>query len=280
MSSNPLVSVIVPTRNSEAVLGRCLESIKQQTYQNIELIIVDRDSTDATKDVARRYTPHVYNRGPERCAQRNFGVTQASGDYVAIIDSDMELAPEVIEACVLAVQTETAVAGVIIPEESFGEGFWAQCKKLERSFYHGVDWIEAARFFPHSLFDQLGGYDENLVSGEDWEFSQRAATHGPLARITPLIMHNEGRLHLARTLKKKVYYAGEFKRYIEGSKQNADATHGSQPVGIVFKRFGLFFSRPLKLLRRPHLGLGMLFMKVCEFGSGSLGYLLARKSRG
>ena len=75
------------TRNEEANIGSCLRSIKAQTYlsrrsnatlrdpqDNIEIIVVDNDSTDRTKEIALRYTDKVYNFGPECSAQRNFGV--------------------------------------------------------------------------------------------------------------------------------------------------------------------------------------------------------------
>ena len=54
-----------------------------------------------------------------------------------------------------------------------------------------------------------------------------------------------------------------------------DKVAGARPVAIVLRRFGLYFAHPVKLFKQPHLGVGMLFMKVCEFGSGSLGYLAA-----
>jgi glycosyltransferase involved in cell wall biosynthesis len=66
--SSPLVSVIIPTRNSGTTLANCLQSVKDQTYPNIELIVVDNFSTDNTQEIARTYTDHVYERGPERCA--------------------------------------------------------------------------------------------------------------------------------------------------------------------------------------------------------------------
>lgn len=273
----PLVSVIVTTLNNHQTLQACLTSIANQTYRAIELVVVDNHSTDDTLAIAERFTSKVFIQGPERCAQRNFAVSKATGKYVAIIDSDMELTPRVIEECVACLEG-SAAKGVIIPEESFGEGFWAQCKRLERSFYIGVDWIEAARFFERQTFLQLGGYDESLVSGEDWDLSQRVGALGSLVHIDALILHNEGRLHLFRTLKKKFYYAGKFKAYT--ARSTASATHGTQPTNIVLRRFGLFFAHPAKLLRRPHYGLGMLLMKIGEFGCGALGYVAAsRKER-
>ena len=154
--SLPVVSVIVPTYNSEDVLEDCLKSIKKQSYENVELIVVDNSSKDSTKKIAAKYTDLVFNKKPERSTQRNYGVSKATGKYVAIIDSDMELSPKVIGSCVRAMEKDEKNVSVIIPEESFGEGFWAQCKKLERSFYIGVSWMEAARFFKKSDYQKAG----------------------------------------------------------------------------------------------------------------------------
>lgn len=275
MTKTPLVSVIVPTYNSAATLGDCLQAIEQQTYQAIELIVVDNHSHDATPEIARRLTRHVFTKGPERSAQRNYGVEKARGDYVCIIDSDMQLSPEVISECVAVVREQPEVKGVVIPEQSFGEGFWAACKQLERSFYIGVDWMEAARFFDTATYKKLGGYDSSLVSGEDWDLSQRVAAIGPLGRISSLIYHDEGRLKLGRTLGKKYYYAKLIALYL--SKKH-HASHTSKQTSIL-GRYALFFKQPVKLFRKPHIGIGMLFMKTLEFGAGALGMMAARRNK-
>lgn len=266
----PLVSVIVPTLNSGKFLERCLTSIRAQTYPSIELIVVDNFSTDATVDIAKRLADRVYQQGPERSAQRNRGAKEATGEWVVFIDSDMVLTENVIADCV-AVASES-VTGVIIPEESFGEGFWAQCKKLERSFYVGVDGIEAARFIRRDVFDRIGGYDEEMVSGEDWDLSQRVAKQGKLARTGSFILHDEGRLSLTRTLRKKFYYARQFGAYLA---RNKDSKELGGQVGIV-SRYMLFFRRPAKLFANPVRGLGMLFMKTAEFGVGGLGLVSSK----
>jgi glycosyltransferase involved in cell wall biosynthesis len=273
-SSQPLVSVIVPTRNSATTLGACLASIVAQTYPNLELIVVDRDSTDHTKSIARQFTPHVYNHGPERSAQRNLGAAKATGALIAFIDSDMELTPAVIQAAVTALASAPAAltqppspVGVIIPEVSFGDGFWAQCKALERSFYAGQDAIEAARLFPTSVFNQLHGYDATLVAGEDWDLSARSATLGLLVRIMPVIRHNEGHIRLAAALRKKYYYARHARQYLA---KNPQSKLGSSSGPLA--RYRLFFSRPGHLFRQPLTGLGMLTLKTAEYAAGALGY--------
>lgn len=271
--SNPLVSVIVSTRNNHATLDACLASIASQTYQPIEMIVVDRDSSDGTKMIARYYTDLVFNCGPERSAQRNFGVAKASGEYVAIIDSDMELTPHVIQDCIDTMSYMPRTAGIIIPEESFGKGFWARCKSLERSFYHGNDALEAARFFRKQTYEQAGGYDTAMVSGEDWDLSARVRNVGRIERISAIIRHNEGKFKLARSLQKKYYYAGLAKAYLAKNNVGNKLTAAAGPIA----RYKLFFSNPRKLFVNPLLGTGMLFMKTCEFGFGAIGYLFSGK---
>lgn len=267
--NQPLVSVIVPTKNSSQFLEECLLSIKNQTYQNIELVVVDNFSSDTTQDIASRYTNKFFRIGPERSAQRNHGSSQAMGTYVVFIDSDMKLSKNVINSCVTKMH-EGSYKGIIIPEESFGDGFWAQCKKLERSFYVGVDSIEAARFFNKEDFDSVKGYNKALVSGEDWDLSDRIEMKGQLARINDYIFHNEGKISLLQTLKKKYYYAQKAATYLTETKTIPTAKKRKQGV---LGRYVLYFKKPSKLFRNPLIGLGMLFIKTCEFGAGGFGLI-------
>lgn len=270
--SMPLVSVIVPTHNSSHCLEACLRTIRNQSYKNIELIVVDNNSRDNTREIAKSFTAKVFNRGPERSAQRNYGVTISTGQYVAIIDSDMELTLDVIKACVAEIENNSATVGIVIPEESFGEGWWANCKKLERSFYVGVDWMEAARFFKKSSYEEVGGYNEEMVSGEDWDLSQRVGSIGSIGRIHEYIRHNEGKISLIRTIRKKYYYAQKFASYVVANKGQKALVKQTGIVG----RYWLFLSHPAKLFKSPLLGLSMLVMKTCEFGVGSIGYLMGK----
>jgi glycosyltransferase involved in cell wall biosynthesis len=267
----PLVSIIVTTRNNTATLDACLASIAAQTYKSCELIVVDNNSTDDTKAIAHRYTTYVYNEGPERSAQRNYAARCAKGDYLLIIDSDMELEPAVVADCVRAVQTNPALQAVIIPEESFGQGFWAQCKRLERSFYVGVDSIEAARFFDKKLYQQVGGYDEIMTGGEDWDLTRRVRAHTQVGRASEFIYHNEGRPYFMRTVRKMYYYGQHAAEYFAKNPTRSPATDQSGPLA----RYKLFFSHLGKLLRNPIVGAGMLLLKTAEYAAAGLGYVQA-----
>src|SRR5438067_8925335 len=95
-----LVSVIVPTRNSARFLPACLDSVTRQSYRRIEIIVVDNHSTDGTDQIARLYTSKVFECGPERSAQTNFGARQAKGEYLYKVDSDFVLDSNVVQSCV------------------------------------------------------------------------------------------------------------------------------------------------------------------------------------
>ena len=270
--SSSLVSIIVPTFNSSKTLYDCLDSILHQSYKNIELIVVDNNSVDDTKRIAFEFTDKVFHIGPERSAQRNYGVSCSKGSYVFIIDSDMKLSGDVVNSCVDKINENSSIVSVIVPEESFGEGFWARCKKLERSFYIGIPWMEAARFFKRSVYLEVGGYNECMVSGEDWDLSQRVSDLGKIASIKDLIYHNEGNPTLVRIVSKKVYYAKKFSNYASENRENINL--GMQVS--ISSRYKLFLSEPKKLFKNPLVGIGMLLMKTCEFIAGGVSFILAK----
>ncbi len=88
MASDPLVSIVIPTRNSSRTLPICLSSISRQTYGNIEIIVVDGYSTDDTVEIARRFGAYISMHRGERAMAKNLGLIMASGKYVLFLDSD------------------------------------------------------------------------------------------------------------------------------------------------------------------------------------------------
>ena len=89
-----LVSVVLPTYNRERTLHRAINSVLQQTYHEIELIVVDDGSTDQTRSVVQAYKDerirYIYQSNQGACVARNRGVSEARGLYIAFQDSDDE----------------------------------------------------------------------------------------------------------------------------------------------------------------------------------------------
>jgi glycosyltransferase involved in cell wall biosynthesis len=261
----PTVSVIVPTRNSVRTLHACLSSIRAQTYPNIELIVVDNASADGTVGVAQALADHVVDWGPERTAQRNRGAVIAQGSFLLFIDSDMVLSASVVSDCVEAMAA-TAAPAVVIPETSTGVGFWAKCRTLERSCYTGDDLIEAARFIDRRRFELVGGYDEQLIGGDDWDLSQRVAQGSRLPRTESIIIHDEGRIILRRWLAKKAYYARSFSAY--HAKYGATAV---RQANLIFR--SAFVRNWRRLAPHPVLALGLVCLKSLELTASTWGFL-------
>jgi glycosyltransferase involved in cell wall biosynthesis len=270
VSPTPLVSVIIPVRNSGSSLRVCLASLRQQTYPNLELIVVDNHSSDDTREAALAAGARVFTRGPERGAQKNYGAQQALGEMLFFVDADMEVTPEVIAECARAVARYDAL---LVPEESVGEGFWNACVILERSCYVGDDFTEAARFFRRPVFEQLGGFDESLVaSGDDMDLSQRARRKGfKLGRVEARIRHHEGPRTPWLTLQKWRYYGRNMGRYIRQNRREAFVQY--LPLRPAWLRHWR------RLVRRPVHTAGFMFLKVCQFCGVVIGQLEAKSKR-
>jgi len=189
-SSDPLVSVIVATKNEEQHIENCLLSISEQTYPQIETIVVDNYSTDKTQEIALRHTDKVFKKGPERSVQRNYGmIEKAQGKYVMFLDADMILGPKVIEECVSFIKKGEWLA-LHIPEFVLGKSYWSQVRRFERTFYNGTV-IDGARFFKKSAFVKVKGFDETLSGPEDWDIDKKIKKIGRIGLLPSISEYNE-----------------------------------------------------------------------------------------
>lgn len=276
MNKDVLVSVIITSKNEEKVISRLIKSIKKQIYRNTEIILVDNNSNDKTVEIAKRLGVAVYNFGPERSAQRNFGARKAKGKYLLFLDADMQLSKKVIEECVEAFKKMRNLGGVAIPEKSKADDFWGKVKAFERSIYNdkGDPVTDAARFFEKKLFLKVGGYDETITGPEDWDLPETIEDSGlKIYRINALIYHFERISHPLGLAKKKFYYALSAYKYLE--------KHNINPISaktIYFLR-PIFYKNWKKLLFNPQLSLAMFLMLSVELIGGGLGYLVGRMKK-
>ena len=93
MSYKPLVSVVIPTFNRSKVLSRAIKSVLNQTYSNLECIVIDNNSTDTTQYILENITDKrlkvfkIDNCGIV-AKSRNLGISVSKGEYIAFLDSD------------------------------------------------------------------------------------------------------------------------------------------------------------------------------------------------
>lgn len=280
------VSVVITTKNEEKNIENCLKSIQLQTWTNIEIIVVDNNSSDRTKELSRQYTELVFDKGPERSAQRNYGLIDiATGVYGMFIDADMILTPNLIETCVNEFLSNKPIA-LHIEEIVLGKGKLARVRRFERSFYSGTC-IDGVRFFKLVDFKKIGGFDADLPPGpEDWDLDKRFKQLGKLNLVKsgsyverwPLdnfiesrgasrpktlagIFHNEDEQSLRRYLAKKSYYSGSMARYQE--KWEGDSEIIKQ-LGIRYRFCTVFIENGKwkKLIMKPSLAIQVLALRV------------------
>ena len=256
----PLVSVIIPTKNNEKILTKCLLSIKQQSYPNMEIIVIDAFSNDQTRNLAERLGAQVMQLKGERTKAKNYGAQLAKGDYVFFVDSDMVLQPDVVRECLDA--CVKGAVGIIIPEASIGEGVWVRIRDFERSMYQGTK-IESARFFVKKHVLEVGGFDEDIIMYEECTLQQKLERHGyeVNARIKSFILHNEEGFEIEKWLRKKQYYSDTLKIYAERYPEYAEEQLG------VKNRIKIFLSNGnlKRLIRHPIPAFGVFVLKALEY---------------
>lgn len=251
-----LVSVIIPTYNSQKTVRQCLTSIQKQTYKGIEAIVVDRYSTDETTQIAKQSEATVLFVTRERSTAKNLGARKANGEFLLFIDSDMELNPKTVEECV-KLCTEKKFDAAVVPLTTDALGFLAKCRKLERELYnYDPNYFLMPRFFRTNTFLNVLGFDENLICGEDFDLARRYEKQGYRIGMTiSPIKHLEGKLSLKKIVLKAHYYGKNLAPFF--SKEPTLVLRGYCPTR---------FARSIKcLLGQPTYLVGLATIKLFEY---------------
>lgn len=174
---SPKVSVVVITHRRVEILKRAVKSVLAQTYSNLELIIVNDGSNDATEPYLDalhdsnskiKVIHHAVPRGA--CAARNSGIRAATGEFVAGLDDDDEFMPDRIECLVAAYGPKYAY--VCAQNELVVDG---QCsvhwkpRKIKMSMLMWFNVVDNQILAPRSLFFKAGLFDESLPSAQDYD---------------------------------------------------------------------------------------------------------------
>ena len=259
MTTELVLSIVIPTRDNARTLRRCIETAWRSGRVS-EVIVVDNGSTDETVQIARESGAHVITAGLERSGQRNAGLSLVRSPSVVFLDSDM-----IVECGALDEADDALDAGadaVILTEASVGTGYWAHVRQLERSCYIGDDDLEACRAFRTTFVKDLGGFSEELSAFEDWDLTDRARrATARIVRTRSRLLHDEGNLTLRRAIAKKTAYAvweGQYR-----SRESAAAARRLSPI----RRLRPFVRGAGRLVRRPHLAVGVVLLKSLEYAA-------------
>ncbi len=255
-----MVSIIITTKNSEEFIADCIKSVINSNYTatgEIEIIVVDNYSIDKTVLIANSLGATTFIKGPERSAQRNYGVQKASGEIIGILDVDMTLSENVITECVEIFQNNEKIKALYVPEKIFGNDFFNKVRNFERSFYNATV-IDGVRFFRREDFLKIGGFDTSITGAEDWDLDRRIKNVGEVSIIKSPLFHHENHT-LKKYIIKKSYYASNFDNYFR--KWGFDETTKKQ-FGLYYRYIGVFVEKGKwkKLLLNPVLAFSMYFL--------------------
>lgn len=217
------VSVIIPAYNEEKYIKGCLKALKEQSVDYFETIVIDNGSTDKTVDIAASYDVLVQQKVVGNiAAMRNFGASYANGDILAFLDADCIPASTWIEQALGRFgDNRVGVTGChcSIPKEStWVERAWYSSKPSGKN---RVNFIGTANFFVRkAVFEELNGFDENLRTGEDYEFCSRVRAKGyeVISDDRIKVIHLRGPKSLMERLKKEIWYGLETRMILKRKK--------------------------------------------------------------
>ena len=199
---NPLISVIIPTFNRKQTLKRAIESVKNQSYQNWELMIVDDGSTDGTIEFLKDFSDcrilSLPSSGVSRA--RNAGAQEARGHWLAFLDSDDEWFPHKLEKQVSLISSGEKFSLIHGEETWIRNGIRVNPKlKYKKSGGHIFKkcvehcCISASTvLIEREYFLQKKGFREDFVVCEDYEFWLRASIEKPIGFVADALINKYG----------------------------------------------------------------------------------------
>ncbi|MEX2159792.1 MAG: glycosyltransferase [Dehalococcoidia bacterium] len=201
MDRAPKVSVVVPAYNAERFLAACLDSILAQRGVELEVIVVDDGSTDRTGDITQQYGPRVRCHRQENggvASALNAGLLLAAGEYISLVASDDGLCPGATETQARVLDEHPTVGlvhGSAQEIDSAGRaiGYRGQrtsaridiqpSERAVRALLRGNHIVCSSVMIRRVAFEQLGGFRQDFVPGEDWEMWTRVATAYDVAYV-------------------------------------------------------------------------------------------------
>lgn len=191
--SLPKVSIIIPAYNYAQYIGEAIESVLNQTYQNIEIIVVNDGSTDNTLEVVTKYPISIFTQ-PNQGASvaRNRGISESTGEWIICLDADDKLKPTYIEECLMVPDADIIGTAMQI----FGDRKSVHTFSENPNYFDFIpgNQIHCAAMFRKSAWRDVGGFDKELGSVyDDWDFWLGLAKLGYEFRIIkkPLFMYRK-----------------------------------------------------------------------------------------
>lgn len=231
----PKVSALVPTYNCAAYLPKALDSALAQTFDDLEVIVIDDGSTDNTREIVERYQQanpgkivYIYQKNQGISFARNAGMRISRGEYFALLDADDQWLPDHLKESVAVLEANPG-AGVVHSNITFirenGEAMETPVRRKEflsgqvfrNIFLRDADISCPTVVFRKACCDKVGLFDEQLsrLGCEDRELWLRIAQHYPFAYIDKvlalyLVRSSSVSRNMEKMIKARMYVVDKF----------------------------------------------------------------------
>ncbi|GAA2349061.1 glycosyltransferase family 2 protein [Dactylosporangium salmoneum] len=219
--NQPLVSVIVPNYNYAESLDLCLRSVLDQTYPNLEVLVVDDCSTDGSVAVAQALGVRVISTGTNGgCGNaRNVGVAATTGEILYFVDSDVSLAPDAVATAVRLLRDDPAigcVCGIEDPEPLLHDSLVARYRGLQYHYWSVTAEGDITFLFPalcalrRDVFEDVGPFNPALRQTEEVDYGYRLTRRWRMV-LTREVRGRHDHDHDLRGLLRKLFHRGRLR---------------------------------------------------------------------
>ena len=301
------VTIIVPLRNEEAYIERCLESVLAQEYPRelLEVLLVDGMSSDKTRTIIEKYQRDyafiflLDNPGYIVPTAMNIGIRKAKGELIVRLDAHAEYESDYVSKCVEWSQ-KTGVENVGGPMVAVGEGYWGKAIEMAHHSWFGlgggkfhdkkftgiVDTVYLGAF-RRQVFDRVGLYNERLVRNQDIELNARIRANGGKCCLTPEIRSRYYCRNSLKSLWQQNYNNGKWAVFTSRLTRNAMSLRHFVPLifvlanlaGVMLLAVGIaqgnaWWGGPLFLSMGTYFAVN-IFISACLAGQQGMKYFPA-----
>lgn len=197
----PRFSIIIPLYNKKNTIERTINSVKQQSYKDYELVIVDDGSSDGSRQFAEQKLPRsgrcIVKKNGGVSSARNTGAFQSKGEWILFLDADDELTSESLTLFADAVERNPR-AKVFIGGEIYNskkksvQGYKLYKTPLFQFWLNILHPRPGALLVHRTVFSQSKGFDERVSFYEDTEFAERIlAVHSVVSFLEPTVIYHQ-----------------------------------------------------------------------------------------
>ncbi|QTD37559.1 glycosyltransferase [Polaribacter batillariae] len=267
-----LISIIIPVYNTHQYLEACINSVNNQTYANVEVIVVDDGSNQKTKNKIQELSTKIdvllTQENSGQSTARNLGIENAKGNYIVVLDSDDYFESTFCEKALKKIKQNNEVKIVtcranIIFNNKIKDIFIPKGGDLSKMIIKNT--AMGSCMFKRKDWQYVTGYDEKMRKGfEDWEFYIRLLKNGGYVFVIDEVLFNYRRHTLSTTTKaNKIKY--DLLKYIYLKHEDLYKLYFKDLVDFLLNKIELEEAQKIKIYNKIDYKIGSFILKPLRF---------------